>query len=137
IFELARIKFNKVITEDVFSTIKLNSDPDYNYYSNSNGEMYAIDQFIHQDKFDNKKLILYPNPVENRLTISFSNFENVTSGELSIFNLEGKHVSEEKININTSGFGYQIDVSHLSPNQIYYIEYKTSEKVYSSRFVKL
>lgn len=85
---------------------------------------------------NNKKLIIYPNPVQNTLNMSPPNEVLSDQGnfELSIFSLKGERVIYKKMNTEKS---LQIDVSQLDNNQIYLLHFKTSDqKIYSAKFMK-
>lgn len=75
-------------------------------------------------------LKVYPNPVNNYITISFNNNEFMK--EVSIFNALGLHVIQVKTNHQKT---LTIDTSSLSKG-IYFLNIKGDNQTYSKKFIK-
>ena len=81
-----------------------------------------------QDDFSPNKLILYPNPAADLLTLS--NIDNNTIKNISIVSTLGKVIKNVKLNDTT------INISNLAEG-IYIISVETTDgKKYSNRFIK-
>jgi hypothetical protein len=76
------------------------------------------------------KLSIYPNPVENNMTVDFEDSE-IDSMEITIFDLSGKFISSNKKLSNHS----ELDMSYLESG-IYLIEIATKKGVVTKRIVK-
>jgi photosystem II stability/assembly factor-like uncharacterized protein len=85
------------------------------------------------DKFDNistsKPLLIYPNPSNNKITISSSRLTSNTL--LSIFNVSGKKVIERQL----TGGQTQIDISTL-PQGVYFVRLQNENMVEIGKIVK-
>lgn len=97
----------------------------------------------HQDSLSAKKninkfssaLVLYPNPAESEITISFENQE-MAKPELVIINSLGKEVLKKNLaNLNSGGTqSDKINVSKFS-NGVYIVKLKLGTKVLTEKFV--
>jgi hypothetical protein len=82
-----------------------------------------------------EEIQLYPNPVENNLTIVLDNFENEIKG-IFITDLAGRALLvHETTLLNTSDEAHLIDVSKLVGG-IYFLNVQTSEGITTKKFVK-
>jgi len=83
---------------------------------------------LNTTNFLNSEVILYPNPVKDKLTVSLKNSDEIISYQ--IYDVTGKNVlSAAKIENNT------IQVSTLT-NGVYYIKIKTINEELVSKFIK-
>jgi len=78
-------------------------------------------------------IILYPNPVNDRLTVKFSHVQNLPS-EVTIFDVLGMEWRDQMVPQNSR----EITVEMKSlPAGIYFIMVKTKEKSITGRFIKM
>ncbi len=85
-----------------------------------------------QYSVDNKQIIIYPNPVTNKLIIQKSKVTSETVAEISIYNLMGEKVISESVILNPNA---EIDVPNLSPG-LYYLELSSPYKTLRTKFIK-
>ncbi len=71
------------------------------------------------DLVDEKTISIYPNPVNDLLSIQLSDYEN-EKVELKLLNSLGEIIYSKNISIETSAFNTSIDLSHFS-NGIYFV----------------
>jgi hypothetical protein len=88
-----------------------------------------------QSLVNSHKPLVYPNPVENKLTVGNRHPDSYrdTIKSISIFNVIGERIIEYKG--SGSLLPYTIDVSTLAPS-IYFLELDNGEKLLRSRFTK-
>lgn len=55
------------------------------------------DSVFFEDMLAEKKIKLYPNPVENELTISITGYEPSWKGEYALFNMSGAMLSHKRL----------------------------------------
>jgi hypothetical protein len=80
------------------------------------------------------EILVYPNPSSDFVTIAIP-FENqVSLGDLSIFDMTGKMVSTQKIQINKDINKFSYDVSPLNEG-IYLVHYKNENQVYTQKMM--
>jgi predicted GH43/DUF377 family glycosyl hydrolase len=87
-----------------------------------------IDFSFTDEILNNSSLIVYPNPVENYLSISGCN--NNSLCQIRIFNALG-----EQVFISNKFNNQRIDVTYLQPG-LYFIEVKFETRIETTRFVK-
>jgi hypothetical protein len=80
------------------------------------------------DELKEEQLRIYPNPVQDRLTIQLNNMQ---PEHISIFNVNGSKVYEEKYQA-----GGQVDVSTFCSG-IYFLQINTATIVSRQKFIKL
>ena len=85
----------------------------------------TVDVYLSNDQFDKNELKYYPNPVDDVLTISYS--ETIT--QIEVFDLLGKRVKTIQTNENE----VKVDLSNL-PSGTYLVQLKTDTK---QQFVKI
>lgn len=85
----------------------------------------TVDVYLSSDQFDKNELKYYPNPVDDVLTISYS--ETIT--QIEVFDLLGKRVKTIQTNENE----VKVDLSNL-PSGTYLVQLKTDTK---QQFVKI
>lgn len=97
---------------------------EYKLYTNYPIEAPVISGIINLP--ENEKVVFYPNPMEDILTIKFSRdpIEN-----LSLHTVHGYYIAPLKVGEN------KWDVSHLSPG-LYLVNIKIEEKNYTSKLIK-
>jgi hypothetical protein len=76
-------------------------------------------------------ILIFPNPVEDILTIQYNNTENLS---LKIFDIYGNLIDELKNNVNQQNINY--NTSKLG-NGLYFIQLNTGEKIITKTFVVL
>ncbi len=99
-------------------------------YSNDNTGSFGIsayDSSLKTTSFDNMSFKVYPNPVKDRLTLSYT--ENMT--DIAVFNLLGQQVLSKKINATES----QIDMSALAGGT-YLVKVNVGNQVKTLKIVK-
>lgn len=89
-----------------------------------NGPVQSIDEFTKAG------MSLYPNPTSSVLNV---NLNNIEANELSVFNLLGQKILVQKLNTNTDIVS--LNVENLQSG-IYILQFNSSAKVYSIRFIK-
>ncbi len=96
------------------------------------GSGIYIDQYtgISEEAPSNNKMILYPNPVNDVLNISFAGTSNETN--ISIFNATGQLL--RKINTNSQN-NFAINVSDLQKG-VYFIKIENGNEIITNRFIK-
>ncbi|CAN5610347.1 hypothetical protein BH11BAC1_BH11BAC1_02680 [soil metagenome] len=86
-----------------------------------------------QSTVDSQQLMVFPNPVGDKLTIQKSQVTRETAVEISIYNVWGVlAVQPETSNLKLET---NIDVAKLPPG-LYYIEIISSQKIFRTKFVK-
>ena len=89
-----------------------------------------------QTMANSQRSLVYPNPVEKKLTIntSISDSYQETSSEIKIFNMIGEQITDinHHADLITNA---EIDVSLLIAG-VYYLELTAGEKIYRCKFVK-
>ncbi len=81
-----------------------------------------------------ESLSIYPNPVSDLLNFS-TPWASSASFDISIFDMNGKRVHEEKIHQASNGTLVTVQVAHLVPG-LYYIQLKNENRVISGKFMK-
>ena len=111
-----------------FYTFKLQNNKIYLDITNSEGSVatFFVD-FLSQDNFLEQNLVLYPNPVQDKL---FIDSPNMSLEQVNIYDLSGKMVFEQKGVSNDN-----LDVSHLQSG-VYILKIKTSVGVVQRKLVK-
>ena len=84
---------------------------------------------------DLSKPVIFPNPVENLLTIQDPEFVNGTPVTISIFDVMGKKIITVDPEAKSQESEFSIDVSQLMPG-LYHIEMYADKKVVREKFVK-
>lgn len=77
---------------------------------------------------NNENITVYPNPVKNNLIVELSN--NIDTHTLTIFELKGEKVSENRLNLNT-----KIDVSNLNSSTYFYTVEKNGNIIKSAKLI--
>jgi hypothetical protein len=65
------------------------------------------DTTFYKEALGNKEITLYPNPVKTNLNVSISGYEENSTGECVLFDMQGKLILRQKINARE----FQIDMS--------------------------
>ncbi|MBC8644413.1 T9SS type A sorting domain-containing protein [Flavobacterium lindanitolerans] len=101
----------------------------YEYSNDSTGSfgISAYDSSLKTTSFDNMSFKVYPNPVKDRLHLSYT--ENMS--DVAIFNLLGQQVLSKKINATES----QIDMSTLAGGT-YLVKVNVGNQVKTLKIVK-
>ncbi|OFX27986.1 MAG: hypothetical protein A2X08_15750 [Bacteroidetes bacterium GWA2_32_17] len=81
----------------------------------------------------NRNIEIYPNPVKDKLFISLNDIEN-WNGNIEIYNITGKLVYSNKLNINSEKTS-SINISNL-PDGFYTIKAFGNNGLFNSKFVK-
>ncbi len=74
---------------------------------------------------------VYPNPVNNKITIDLQDFNKLTDIEFSICNIQGQVLIRQSLLQNKS----EIDISHLEKG-VYLLKLKNKENIIVHKFVK-
>ena len=83
----------------------------------------------------NNDFIIYPNPTsEEMININFKN--QINTGVINIYNLQGKTISSEIINSASSNTQFSLNVGHLSKG-VYFIEVIVNGNKEVKRLIKL
>lgn len=89
---------------------------------------------IAENGWEENELVLFPNPVDDKLNIEFP-FENVNSIEISVINLQGKIVSTVQKSVHTNFSNIEINLSDL-PSGIYFLYFQSNGQQWNQRFEK-
>jgi len=84
---------------------------------------------IDENNFLKNKVVLYPNPAQNQVTLKFN---KTTTAQLAIYNITGKLIITKKLN---NAKTHQIAVTAL-PKGIYIMSITTAENVITKKFIK-
>jgi hypothetical protein len=80
---------------------------------------------------DENSLSIYPNPAADILNVLVNSGTN--SGIITLYDMNGRVILEKEIPMNTDK--QAIEVSWLNKG-IYFVQFKSGEKVLSSKFIK-
>lgn len=142
-FGIAVDQFKNVYTTGFF-TNTCDFDPSSNTFNlTTSGSFYDVfllkmsqDTILTNVKKVNLKnsLSVFPNPTSDFFYIEFNSLKP-NSYKLSLINVAGELIYEEKINLNADLFYKQIDVKNLSQG-IYLIQLSNEDGVYVKRVIK-
>jgi hypothetical protein len=93
----------------------------------STSECFLIDQ-TELNEIDNTNILVYPNPTENTLHVSWS---GIDVDEIELMDASGRLLKKEKL----IGVDHNIDVSSLS-NGVYFIKFIAGNESYIRKFQK-
>jgi hypothetical protein len=81
-----------------------------------------------------EQVTVFPNPVQSLLNINFGNNE-MKDVELSVYNISGQKILNELYTENNSDRNLIVNVQVLAAG-VYWIELKSAEKIFRSKFLK-
>jgi hypothetical protein len=105
-------------------------DSRYDFPCDSTNQL--IDTTLHLNTYKGDRLIIYPNPSNDKLTID--GLDPTAYGILNVFNMNMQLIDKEIINSNTKS--RTLNLADL-PSGIYFIEYKTKDYQIMKKWVKL
>lgn len=121
---------NISFTTSVFAPTTVNETPVYSALAI--GETMLCGGVGIEEEIENQGLFIYPNPVENNMTIGCG--QNAIKS-VEIYNSIGERVLAFQFPENNSFASMEINVQTLSPG-IYFISALDGEKIFRSKFIK-
>jgi hypothetical protein len=79
------------------------------------------------------KMQLFPNPASTYFDLSYESADN-TSGNISIYDLSGREISSENIDIKSGTNTFRANSSHLQ-NGIYLIQFKAENSIQTGKLI--
>lgn len=106
---------------------------DGNTCSNSATGTINVENCTSISEFSSNQMVVYPNPASDVITISFGKVE-ASQVEISMFDLSGRLVSNEVLNLN--GSSVEVSVNQL-PAGVYTLKVKAGSDVFISKITRL
>jgi hypothetical protein len=88
------------------------------------------------DKVTSSKLLVYPNPFNDRLSFRFNSISEETNLKLLIIDGSGKKISEEEFSVNSDTTSFDYENASLNQGIYHYIIEKDGEIIGSGNVVK-
>ena len=105
-------------------------DSRYDFPCDSTNQL--VDTTLHLNTYKGERLLIYPNPSKDQLTID--GIDANATGIINVFNMNMQLIHKEIINTNTKS--RTLNLIDL-PSGIYLIEYKTEDFQIMKKWVKL